>query len=50
MKLDVMRPEKLVDNTGIPGFAGIEINPCSIRFGALIRWASRELASLEMWV
>jgi xanthine dehydrogenase YagS FAD-binding subunit len=39
MKLDVMRPGKLVGITGIPDLAGIEIGADSIRFGALTRMA-----------
>jgi xanthine dehydrogenase YagS FAD-binding subunit len=37
MKLDVMRPEKLVDITGMQAFSGVEITEDSVRFGALTR-------------
>ncbi len=40
MKLDVMRPEKLVDISGIPGLSGIEVTADGIRFGALTRMAA----------
>ena len=39
MKLDVMRPGKLVGITGIPHLSGIELGDGSIRFGALTRMA-----------
>ncbi len=40
MKLDVMRPEKLVDITGITGFSSVEVTAGSVRFGALARMAA----------
>jgi xanthine dehydrogenase YagS FAD-binding subunit len=37
MKLDVMRPEKLVDITVMQAFSGVEITDDTVRFGALTR-------------